>query len=41
LEIKIKENYYQKLGNSANNFIATLPIEQSKLATQTVKEMIN
>jgi predicted nuclease of restriction endonuclease-like (RecB) superfamily len=41
LEVKIKEKLYQKLGNSANNFTATLPIEQSKLAAQTVKDPYN
>jgi predicted nuclease of restriction endonuclease-like (RecB) superfamily len=41
LEIQIENKYYLKAANSANNFIHTLSQEQSKLASQTLKDPYN
>jgi predicted nuclease of restriction endonuclease-like (RecB) superfamily len=41
LEVQIKNNYYLKLGNSANNFTITLSNPQSQLANQTIKDPYN
>lgn len=38
LDIQIKSNLYERQGKSVNNFIATLPIPLSDLATQTLKD---
>jgi predicted nuclease of restriction endonuclease-like (RecB) superfamily len=41
LEAQIKSDYYARIGNSANNFEATLPEIQSKLANETLKDPYN
>jgi predicted nuclease of restriction endonuclease-like (RecB) superfamily len=41
LEIQIENDLYKKVGKSVNNFTQTLPTEQSKLATQTLKDPYN
>jgi predicted nuclease of restriction endonuclease-like (RecB) superfamily len=41
LEIQIENGYYRKTGNATHNFTGTLPEEQSKLASQTLKDPYN
>jgi len=41
LEIQIENNYYSRLGIADNNFKQTLPEEQSKLATEILKDPYN
>ena len=41
LEIQIENKYYLTAGNSTHNFNNTLPIKQSELATQTLKDPYN
>ena len=41
LEIQIKKNLYQSAGKAINNFDNTLPANQSKLVTQTLKDPYN
>jgi predicted nuclease of restriction endonuclease-like (RecB) superfamily len=41
LEIQIENKYHLKAGNSTHNFIETLSEEQSKLASQTLKDPYN
>jgi predicted nuclease of restriction endonuclease-like (RecB) superfamily len=41
LEIQIENKYYLKASNSTHNFAETLPEEQSKLASQTLKDPYN
>ncbi|RLD56829.1 MAG: DUF1016 domain-containing protein [Bacteroidetes bacterium] len=41
LEIQIENKYYSRLGAADNNFIQTLPVEQSKLASEILKDPYN
>jgi predicted nuclease of restriction endonuclease-like (RecB) superfamily len=41
LEIQIENRYYLKAGNTTHNFTGTLPEEQSKLASQSLKDPYN
>ena len=41
LEIQIENKYYNRLGASDNNFTQTLPVEQSKLASEILKDPYN
>lgn len=41
LEIQIENKLYNKLGLADNNFSQTLPVEQSKLASETLKDPYN
>jgi len=41
LEIQIENKYYLTIGNSTHNFDNTLPIKQSELAIQTLKDPYN
>jgi predicted nuclease of restriction endonuclease-like (RecB) superfamily len=41
LEIQIENNYHLKSGNATHNFTNTLPAEQSKIASQTLKDPYN
>jgi predicted nuclease of restriction endonuclease-like (RecB) superfamily len=41
LEIQIENNFYAKAGKSIHNFNSTLPVSQSKLASETLKDPYN
>ncbi len=41
LEIQIENKYYNRLGAADNNFKQTLPVEQSKLASEILKDPYN
>lgn len=41
LEIQIKSALYNRIGSSSNNFLNTLPDNQSKLANETLKDPYN
>lgn len=41
LEIQIENKFYNRLGSADNNFSQTLPTEQSKLASETLKDPYN
>jgi len=41
LEIQIENKYYSRLGAADNNFMQTLPVEQSKLASEILKDPYN
>jgi len=41
LEIQIENNLYKKVGKAVNNFSQTLPVNQSKLASQKLKDPYN
>lgn len=41
LEIMIEKNHYKRIGSADNNFSQTLPVEQSKLASETLKDPYN
>jgi predicted nuclease of restriction endonuclease-like (RecB) superfamily len=41
LEIEIENKYYHRLGVADNNFTQTLPAEQSKLASEILKDPYN
>jgi len=41
LEVQIENKYYMTVGNSTHNFDNTLPVKQSELATQTLKDPYN
>ena len=41
LEIQISNNHYQKVGKATNNFLETLPEQQSKLINDTLKDPYN
>ena len=41
LEIQIEKNLYKRIGFADNNFPQTLPAEQSKLASETLKDPYN
>ena len=41
LEIQIEKKYYERKGNSTTNFKQTLPLPQSELAQETIKDPYN
>lgn len=41
LEVQIKANYFLKYAKSSNNFENTLPLSQSKIAVETLKDPYN